>query len=110
MEANQVKDLLYRIRKLEEVVQNNNYVKQEKYDILSNELGEIEKQLANLDKIYAVDKESNKQLFKTVNDLSTELDAFKKSIKDDSNSKKEMGEKILLIILGSIVTFIMGKF
>ena len=110
METNQIKDLLYRIRKLEEVIQNNDYVKQEKYDILSKELDGIEKQLTELDKTYAVDKVRNKQLFETVNSLSQELENFKKSIKDDNNSKKEMGEKILLILLGSIVTFIMGRF
>lgn len=110
LETNQIKDLLYRIRKLEEVIQDNDYVKQEKYDILSKELDGIEKQLTELDKTYAVDKVRNKQLFETVNSLSQELENFKKSIKDDNNSKKEMGEKILLILLGSIVTFIMGRF
>lgn len=110
MESNQLNDLLNRVREVESIIRNSDYVDRTSHQKLIDELHDIQKEVVQLDKNYAVDKTKNEQLFKMFNDLSKELEDFKKSIDTDNDSKKELGEKILLGLLSSIIAFVIGKF
>ena len=107
MENNQLNDLLDRVREVESILRNSDYVDRKSHQKL---IDDIQKEVVKLDKNYAVDKTKNEQLFKMFNDLSKELEEFKKSIDTDNDSKKELGEKILLGLLSSIIAFVIGKF
>lgn len=110
MENNHINDILKRINRIENLIQNNDYIKQDEFNKLSEQLHELTKQITNIDKDYAVDKVRNTNTLEMVNALSKNLDKLEQEMKDNDVGKKERLDKYIVPIVSSVLAFILGKF
>ena len=110
LEDNHIKDILKRIDRIENLLQNNDYIKQDEFNNISNQLQELARQVTNVDKEYAVDKVRNANTLELVNTLSTNLDVLRQEIKDNDVGKKERLDKYVVPIVSSVLAFVLGKF
>lgn len=109
MDNNHIDDILKRIDRIENLLQNNDYIKQDEYNKLNEQLQELIKQVTNIDKEYAVDKVRNANAIEMVNKLSDNLEKLKEELKAEDSGKKERLDRYVVPIISAILAFVFGK-
>ncbi|BEU75226.1 hemolysin [Staphylococcus phage phiRNIID] len=106
----ELKNLVGQVDKIKYKIQDGSYIDKNTYKELENEVDELRKMVVSLDKEVAVNSEKQSSIY-------IQLDRLDEKIKDLTNNtvvkdtrKKDTTEKVLLLVLGSIITFIFNKF
>lgn len=91
-------------------IQEKGFVDKESYSELEKELVELRKIIASIDKEQAVSSEKQGAVYIQLERLDEKIKELAKSTKDKDSKKKETTEKVLLLVLGAILSFIFNKF
>nr|DAN11166.1 MAG TPA: hemolysin [Herelleviridae sp.] len=91
-------------------IQEKGFIDKESYSELEKELVELRKIIASIDKEQAVSSEKQGTVYIQLERLDEKIKELAESAKDKDSKKKETTEKVLLLVLGAILSFIFNKF
>lgn len=104
MEDNR-KDILDRIKEVENKVQSGELTRQESSKDLNEAVKELRAIVTALDKDSAIQAEKQSHLFYQIGQLERSVSELKTSDTRAEDSKKDLVEKVFMVVLGAAVTY-----
>lgn len=106
----ELKNLVGQVDKIKDKIQDGSYIDKNTYKELENEVGELRKMVVSLDKEVAVNSEKQSSIYIQLDRLDEKIKELTNNTVVKDTRKKDTTEKVLLLVLGSIITFIFNKF
>lgn len=107
---NDIDTLLNQIEKIRNQIQEKGYIDKDTYSNLEKEVSELRSMILNLDKDLAVTSEKQATIYIQLERLDEKIKELSESTKVKDDKKRDTTEKVLLLILGAILSFIFNKF
>lgn len=107
---NDIDTLLNQIDKIRNQIQEKGYIDKDTYSNLEKEVSELRSMILNLDKDLAVTSEKQSTIYIQLESLDEKIKELSESTKVKDDKKRDTTEKVLLLILGAILSFIFNKF
>lgn len=108
--TNNVDDLFKKVESISNTIQEKGYIDGETFKKLEEEVDELKEIVATLDKELAVNVERQTPIYIQLERLDEKVKELAESTKDKDDKKSERVEKVLLLVLGAIVSFVFNKF
>ncbi|AFO70752.1 hypothetical protein BH792_gp004 [Staphylococcus phage Stau2] len=106
----ELKNLVGQVDKIKDKIQDGSYIDKNTYKELENEVDELRKMVVSLDKEVAVNSEKQSSIYIQLDRLDEKIKELTNNTVVKDTRKKDTTEKVLLLVLGSIITFIFNKF
>lgn len=103
-------DLVRQIEKIRNQIQEKGYIDNETYKALDKDVERLKSIIHDLDKDLAVNSEKQSAIYVQLDRLDEKIDELKKNTKSKDDKKKDTTEKVLLLVLGAILSFVFNKF
>lgn len=103
------KELSQRIEDLRFQVQEKGYISSDTYKDLENRVSALSDFVKDLDKDIAIKEEKQAQIYIQIERLDELIKDIKSTSTTKEDKKKDVVEKILLLIIGAIVSFVFNK-
>lgn len=103
------KELSQRIEDLRFQVQEKGYISSDTYKDLEDKVSALSDFVKDLDKDVAIKQEKQAQIYIQIDRLDEMIKDIKTSSNTKDDKKKDVVEKILLLIIGAIVSFVFNK-
>lgn len=103
------KELSQRIEDLRFQVQEKGYISSDTYKDLENRVSALSDFVKDLDKDVAIKQEKQAQIYIQIDRLDEMIKDIKSTSTTKDDKKKDVVEKILLLIIGAIVSFVFNK-
>lgn len=107
---NDIDTLLNQIDKIRNQIQEKGYIDKDTYSNLEKEVSELRSMILNLYKDLAVTSEKQSTIYIQLERLDEKIKELSESTKVKDDKKRDTTEKVLLLILGAILSFIFNKF
>ncbi|ARQ95819.1 hypothetical protein qdsa001_63 [Staphylococcus phage qdsa001] len=108
--SEELKNLVGQVDKIKDKIQDGSYIDKNTYKELENEVDELRKMVVSLDKEVAVNSEKQSSIYIQLDRLDEKIKELTNNTVVKDTRKKDTTEKVLLLVLGSIITFIFNKF
>lgn len=108
--TNNVDDLFKKVESISNTIQEKGYIDGETFKKLEEEVDELKEIVTTLDKDLAVNVERQTPIYIQLERLDEKVKELAESTKDKDDKKSERVEKVLLLVLGAIVSFVFNKF
>ncbi|XWX32499.1 hemolysin [Staphylococcus phage PG-2021_76] len=105
-----VESLVKQIEKIRNQIQEKGYIDRETYKSLDEDVERLKSIIHDLDKDLAVNSEKQSAIYVQLDRLDEKIDELKKNTKSKDDKKKDTTEKVLLLVLGAILSFVFNKF
>uniref|UniRef100_A0AAU8GRX9 Hemolysin n=1 Tax=Mammaliicoccus phage MSShimriz1 TaxID=3230127 RepID=A0AAU8GRX9_9VIRU len=105
-----VESLVKQIEKIRNQIQEKGYIDRETYKSLDEDVERLKSIIHDLDKDLAVNSEKQSAIYIQLDRLDEKIDELKKNTKSKDDKKKDTTEKVLLLVLGAILSFVFNKF
>lgn len=103
------KELSQRIEDLRFQVQEKGYISSDTYKDLENRVSALSDFVKDLDKDVAIKQEKQAQIYIQIERLDEMIKDIKSTSTTKEDKKKDVVEKVLLLIIGAIVSFVFNK-
>lgn len=103
------KELSQRIEDLRFQVQDKGYISSDTYKELEGKVSALSDFVKDLDKDIAIKEEKQAQIYIQIERLDEMIKDIKTTSTTKEDKKKDVVEKILLLIIGAIVSFVFNK-
>lgn len=107
---NNVEKLVKQIDTIRNQIQDKGYIDRDTYTALEKEVDELRIMIMNLDKELALNSEKQQAVYIQLERLDEKIQDLATSTKFKDDKKRDTTEKVLLLILGAIISFIFNKF
>lgn len=108
--TNNVDELFKKVESISNTIQEKGYIDSDTFKKLENEVDELKSIVTTLDKELAVNVERQTPIYIQLESLDEKVKELAESTKDKDDKKSERVEKVLLLVLGAIVSFVFNKF
>ncbi|ANT44739.1 hypothetical protein HOR18_gp076 [Staphylococcus phage vB_SscM-1] len=105
-----VESLVKQIEKIRNQIQEKGYIDKETYKSLDEDVERLKSIIHDLDKDLAVNSEKQSAIYVQLDRLDEKIEELKKNTKSKDDKKKDTTEKVLLLVLGAILSFVFNKF
>lgn len=105
-----VESLVKQIEKIRNQIQERDYIDKETYNSLDKDVERLKSIIHDLDKDLAVNSEKQSAIYVQLDRLDEKIEELKKNTKSKDDKKKDTTEKVLLLVLGAILSFVFNKF
>lgn len=105
-----VEECIERIESIKNQIQEKGYIDKSTYSSIVSDVEKLKEIVKQLDKDLAIGTEKNAMVYLQLEILDKKIEELKKSYKSKDDKKRESTEKIMLLVLGAILSFIFNKF
>lgn len=102
-------DLSQKVETLKENIQTNGYIDNATFKELENRVNLLSDAVKDLDKDVAIKQEKQAQIYIQIDRLDDLIKEMKTSTSTKEDKKKDTIEKVLLLIIGGIISFVFNK-
>lgn len=105
-----IESLVKQIEKIRNQIQEKGYIDKDTYNSLDKDVERLKSIIHDLDKDLAVNSEKQSAIYVQLDRLDEKIEELKKNTKSKDDKKKDTTEKVLLLVLGAILSFVFNKF
>jgi len=102
-------DLSQKVETLKENIQTKGYIDNTTFKELENRVNLLSDAVKDLDKDVAIKQEKQAQIYIQIDRLDDLIKEMKTSTSTKEDKKKDTIEKVLLLIIGGIISFVFNK-
>lgn len=102
-------DLSQKVETLKENIQTKGYIDSTTFKELENRVNLLSDAVKDLDKDVAIKQEKQAQIYIQIDRLDELIKEMKTSTSTKEDKKKDTIEKVLLLIIGGIISFVFNK-
>ena len=102
-------DLSQKVETLKENIQDKGYIDSATFKELENRVNLLSDAVKDLDKDIAIKQEKQAQIYIQIDRLDELIKEIKTSTSTKEDKKKDTIEKVLLLIIGGIISFVFNK-
>lgn len=103
------KELSQRIEDLRFQIQDKGYISSDTYKDLEDKVSALSDFVKDLDKDIAIKQEKQAQIYIQIERLDEMIKDIKTTSNTKEDKKKDVVEKILLLIIGAIISFVFNR-
>ena len=107
---NNVEKLVKQIDTIRNQIQEKGYIDKDTYKTLEKEVDELRIMIMSLDKDLALNSEKQQTIYIQLERLDEKIKELANNTQFKDDKKRDTTEKVLLLILGAIISFIFNKF
>lgn len=105
-----IESLVKQIEKIRNQIQEKGYIDKDTYNSLDKDVERLKSIIHDLDKDLAVNSEKQSAIYVQLDRLDEKIEELKNNTKSKDDKKKDTTEKVLLLVLGAILSFVFNKF
>lgn len=105
-----IESLVKQIEKIRNQIQEKGYIDKDTYNSLDKDVERLKSIIHDLDKDLAVNSEKQSAIYVQLDRLDDKIEELKNNTKSKDDKKKDTTEKVLLLVLGAILSFVFNKF
>lgn len=105
-----IESLVKQVEKIRNQVQEKGYIDKDTYNSLDKDVERLKSIIHDLDKDLAVNSEKQSAIYVQLDRLDEKIEELKNNTKSKDDKKKDTTEKVLLLVLGAILSFVFNKF
>lgn len=105
-----IESLVKQVEKIRNQIQEKGYIDKDTYNSLDKDVERLKSIIHDLDKDLAVNSEKQSAIYVQLDRLDEKIEELKKNTKSKDDKKKDTTEKVLLLVLGAILSFVFNKF
>jgi prefoldin subunit 5 len=106
----EINNLVSQVETIKSKIQEGNYIDRGTFKDLEVEVAELRKMIVSIDKDVAVNSEKQSAIYVQLERLDEKISELAESTKTKDTEKKDTTEKVLLLVLGAILSFVFNKF
>lgn len=106
----EIEKIVSQVESIKTKIQEGSYIDKNTFKELELEVSELRKLIVNIDKDVAVNSEKQSAIYIQLDRLDEKITELTKSTETKDTRKKDTTEKVLLLVLGAILSFIFNKF
>ncbi|AFF28548.1 hypothetical protein [Staphylococcus phage SA3] len=106
----EINNLVSQVETIKSKIQEGNYIDRGTFKDLEVEVAELRKMIVSIDKDVAVNSEKQSAIYVQLERLDEKISELAESTKTKDTRKKDTTEKVLLLVLGAILSFVFNKF
>lgn len=106
----ELNNLVKQVDSIKTKIQDGNYIDKETFRELEIEVSELRKMIVSIDKDVAVNSEKQSAVYIQLERLDEKITDLAESTKTKDTKKKDTTEKVMLLVLGAILSFVFNKF
>lgn len=106
----ELNNLVKQVDSIKTKIQDGNYIDKETFRELEIEVSELRKMIVSIDKDVAVNSEKQSAVYIQLERLDEKITELAESTKTKDTKKKDTTEKVMLLVLGAILSFVFNKF
>lgn len=105
-----IESLVKQVEKIRNQIQEKGYIDKDTYNSLDKDVERLKSIIHDLDKDLAVNSEKQSAIYVQLDRLDDKIEELKNNTKSKDDKKKDTTEKVLLLVLGAILSFVFNKF
>ena len=105
-----IESLVKQVEKIRNQIQEKGYIDKDTYNSLDKDVERLKSIIHDLDKDLAVNSEKQSAIYVQLDRLDDKIEELKNNTKSKYDKKKDTTEKVLLLVLGAILSFVFNKF
>lgn len=105
-----IESLVKQVEKIRNQIQEKGYIDKDTYNSLDKDVERLKSIIHDLDKDLAVNSEKQSAIYVQLDRLDEKIEELKNNTKSKDDKKKDTTEKVLLLVLGAILSFVFNKF
>lgn len=105
-----VESLVKQIETIRKQIQEKGYIDKDTYNSLEKDVDKLKNIIHDLDKDLAVNSEKQSAIYVQLDRLDEKIEELKNNTKSKDDKRKDTTEKVLLLVLGAILSFVFNKF
>ena len=105
-----IESLVKQVEKIRNQIQEKGYIDKDTYNSLDKDVERLKSIIHDLDKDLAVNSEKQSAIYVQLDRLDDKIEELKNNTKSKDDKKKDTTEKLLLLVLGAILSFVFNKF
>ncbi|THA38957.1 hypothetical protein E5428_10430, partial [Histophilus somni] len=102
----EINNLVSQVETIKSKIQEGNYIDRGTFKDLEVEVAELRKMIVSIDKDVAVNSEKQSAIYVQLERLDEKISELAESTKTKDTEKKDTTEKVLLLVLGAILSFV----